>query len=68
MSGLSIGAVLTFLVTRPLGNLLVGVGPTDVTSYTAAAIVLCVCASIASLVPAWRAARLAPVAALRTGE
>jgi predicted lysophospholipase L1 biosynthesis ABC-type transport system permease subunit len=68
LGGLALGAVLAFLVTRPLGNLLVGVGPTDVASYAAATVVLCVCAAVASLVPAWRAARLAPVAALRSGE
>ena len=68
VSGLAMGALLTFLVTRPLGNLLVGVGRTDAVSYTAAAIVLCVCAAIASLVPAWRAARMSPVSALRATE
>lgn len=68
VSGLAMGALLTFLVTRPLGNLLVGVGRTDAVSYTAAAVVLCVCAAIASLVPAWRAARMSPVSALRATE
>jgi predicted permease len=68
VAGLAIGAGLAVLVTRPLQNLLIGVAATDIASYAIAAALLSGFALIASLVPAWRAARLPPVTALRAEQ
>jgi len=48
-----------------MGSLLYDVAPTDVLSFTAAAAAVLCIALAASLVPAWRAARLNPLTALR---
>ena len=63
--GVAAGAVLSLAASRVMSSLLYGVTPGDVRSLAVAALaVLCVAAA-ASLVPAWRAARLDPVVALR---
>jgi putative ABC transport system permease protein len=68
LAGLAVGAVLSLLVTRSVAGLLVGVGAGDAVSYVVAALVLTLCALVASLLPARRAARLSPVTALRAAE
>jgi predicted permease len=65
IGGVAAGTALSLATSRLLSSLLYGVAPTDVASFLAAAVaVLCV-ALAASLVPAWRAARLDPLVALR---
>ena len=59
------GLVGSFLVTRLLGGLLYGVSPTDAASFTGAAAVVLTTVLVASFVPAWRASRTDPIAALR---
>jgi putative ABC transport system permease protein len=53
-------------VTPFLIPLLYEIGPTDVVTFAAVAGVLLIVATIASLVPAWRASRVDPLGALRT--
>jgi ABC-type lipoprotein release transport system permease subunit len=48
-----------------MAGVLFEIGPRDATAFTAAAAVLAVVALIACLVPALRATRIDPVAALR---
>jgi ABC-type antimicrobial peptide transport system permease subunit len=48
-----------------LASLLYGVSPTDAVSFTAAAAVVLTTVLVASFVPAWRASRTDPIAALR---
>ena len=50
---------------RTLGSLLYGVSVTDTATFTAAALSMLAVASIASVVPAWRASRIDPIVALR---
>jgi putative ABC transport system permease protein len=59
--GLLVARALTGLVTK----LLFGVAPTDLLTFVAAAVVLVAGALAASLIPALRACKLDPVAALR---
>lgn len=68
IAGLVIGVGLTLVVTRPLSSLLIGIGASDFTALALAALLLAAFALIASLIPAWRAARMAPVTALRAGD
>ena len=63
--GAAIGMGAALAVTRLLRTLLYGVSATDVVSFVTASGVVLVIALAASLVPAWRAARTNPIAALR---
>jgi len=64
--GLIAGASLSLAASRLLQSLLFGVSPSDGRSYIIALVFLSSVALAASLVPAWRASRLDPNAALRT--
>jgi predicted permease len=64
--GLGAGLLGALVATRLLGSQLHGVGAADPLSYAAAAVVLGGAASLASWVPARRAARVDPMVALRS--
>lgn len=59
------GLVLALVVSRLLGNLLVGNETTDLAAFVGAPLVLGATALLASYLPARRASRTDPVAALR---
>ena len=63
--GVVIGLAGSLLVTRFLSSLLFGVSPFDALSFAGAALVLLVVAALASYLPAQRAARIDPQAAIR---
>jgi len=63
--GLALGLAAALLLTRLLGYLLYKVSPRDPVAFGAACAVIAAAAFIACLVPAWRAARTDPLAALR---
>jgi predicted permease len=65
VSGLAIGLVGAFAVTRVLSGVLFGVSPTDPLSYVGISLVLLTVGLVASYVPARRAARVEPAVALR---
>jgi predicted permease len=64
--GLAGGLAASFFVTRYLRGMLFGIGPADWLTFTTVAIALCAVAMIACFVPAFRAASIEPMNALRT--
>ncbi len=63
--GVGLGVVLTLVASRLVSSLLYGVEPNDISAMILAGSTLILVAIIAALVPAWRAARVDPVGALR---
>jgi ABC-type antimicrobial peptide transport system permease subunit len=63
--GSAIGIVAALGVSRLLGSVLFGVSATDATSYARALAVVLAGVIVATIVPAWRAARTNPLSALR---
>jgi putative ABC transport system permease protein len=63
--GAAIGIVGALAVTRLLGSVLYGVSATDATAFARALAVVLGGVLLATLIPAWRAARTNPLAALR---
>jgi predicted permease len=66
-AGMLLGLGAALALTRLMGGLLYGVASTDTVTFVAVAILLISTAAAASSIPAWRAARTDPVAALREG-
>ena len=64
--GLAVGALATLFLARLLGTLLFGVSPLDPVTLLAAAVMLPLVALAACWLPARRAAKASPMAALRT--
>jgi macrolide transport system ATP-binding/permease protein len=65
-SGVLFGAATALLLTRLLGNLLYKVSPCDPVAFGCAFAVMGFVSVAACLLPAWRAARMDPMRALRT--
>jgi putative ABC transport system permease protein len=63
--GLGAGAAGSLLVTRFLSRLLFAVTPTDALTFTLVATAIAAVALCACCIPAWKAARIDPLAALR---
>lgn len=65
LAGLALGLAGALALSRVLNTLLFGVSPTDPPTFVAIALFLLLVAVAASGIPAWRAARIDPVEALR---
>lgn len=65
LAGVVAGVILALAAGRLVAALLFGIGPRDPATLGVVAAVLMVVAVVASLAPAWRAARADPVTALR---
>jgi putative ABC transport system permease protein len=63
--GVGAGVPLTMLATQAVSSMLFGIGPWDAVTLVGSAAVLLAAVCLASFVPAWRAARVDPAAALR---
>jgi len=64
-AGVAVGLVGAFAATRVMKSMLVGVKPEDPATFVAMALIFTIIAGAASWLPARRAARLDPTAALR---
>ena len=64
-AGVAIGAAGALALTRLMGSLLFEVRPSDPATFAAVVALMALVGLAASLVPAWRAARVDPVTALR---
>jgi len=62
---IAIGLGLAYAVTRFMSSLLLGVTPTDPTTFAGVAVLLLLVAGVAAVIPAIRAARVDPMVALR---
>ena len=65
LGGLILGFLSSFALTRYLASFLYGVRPVDPLTFAATMFVILAAASIAMILPAWRASRVDPVVALR---
>jgi ABC-type antimicrobial peptide transport system permease subunit len=63
--GAAFGTAAALFLTRLLGGVLYGVSATDPSSFAGALAVVLGGVIVATIVPAWRAARTSPLAALR---
>jgi ABC-type antimicrobial peptide transport system permease subunit len=64
--GLAFGMVASVAITRLIRSVLYGTSPLDPTVFILAVLTLLLASSAACLVPAWRAARIDPMHALRS--
>ena len=65
LPGILAGLLAALLMTRLMSAMLFGVTPTDLVTFAAVPLVLCAIALVACLLPAYRAAKLDPMQALR---
>jgi putative ABC transport system permease protein len=65
--GVVIGTAGALALTRVMTGLLYEVRPTDAATFATSALLMALLAVCASLIPAWRATRVDPLVALRTG-
>jgi putative ABC transport system permease protein len=65
LAGLAVGIVAALALTRMIASLLYSMSPTDPVTFAAVALLLAVVALAASYIPARRAMRVDPMAALR---
>ena len=65
LAGAVLGTAMAFLLTRFLAGFLYGISPTDPLTFGGVTLLLALVACVAALVPARRASRLNPLAAIR---
>lgn len=63
--GIAVGAAAAFAATRALTGMLFEVSAADPVTFALVALVLALVTLIGSYIPAWRAARVDPMVALR---
>jgi putative ABC transport system permease protein len=63
--GVTVGIVGALALARVMSSLIYGVKPTDPITFVAVAVLLAIVALSATIVPAYRAAKVDPMVALR---
>jgi ABC-type antimicrobial peptide transport system permease subunit len=63
--GIVLGLAASLALTRVMSGLLFGIEPTDPRTFATVTVLLCLVALVASYLPAARASRLDPLAALQ---
>jgi putative ABC transport system permease protein len=63
--GIAVGLALSFALTRLMAGMLIGIRPVDPLSLITATALLLITATVAAFAPAWRAAQVDPMIALR---
>ena len=66
--GAASGLLMTVIAQRELRAMVFGVAPLDPATLAGAVLALAIAAGLATLLPAWRAARIDPVGAMREGS
>ncbi len=64
-TGVLLGLALTAIAAKLMASLLYGIGPFDPVTFLAVTVVFLATSILATLVPAWRAARTDPIGVLR---
>jgi putative ABC transport system permease protein len=67
-TGTLVGLGLALALSKTISAFLFGVQPIDPVTFAGVALVLAVTAALAAAAPAWRAARVDPVVAIRDGD
>jgi putative ABC transport system permease protein len=65
LPGLAIGLIGAFCATRLISGMLYGIGPLDPLTFVVTPVVILAVSIGASIIPAWRAARVDPMLAMR---
>jgi putative ABC transport system permease protein len=65
--GATVGLLMTLAIQRELRAMVFGVAPLDPATLAVAVLGLAIAAALATISPAWRAARIDPVGAMRDG-
>jgi putative ABC transport system permease protein len=68
LAGIAAGCAGAWMLTRTMSGLLFGVSATDAATFAAAPVLLAAVAALASYVPARRATRIDPIAALHSEQ
>jgi ABC-type antimicrobial peptide transport system permease subunit len=63
--GVGLGIIVALALSRLLGSVLFGVSATDAISFARALVIVLAGVIVATIIPAWRAARVDPLTALR---
>ena len=65
LSGITLGLIGAFALTRVMSSLLFGISPRDIATFSTVPLILAAIALLATYIPAWRATQVDPMMVLR---